>query len=104
MSLCFLQADTRCTDKPTFTPSRLVVKYGGPLKTTCTVCERQCRGAQFDVEKAIGRSSANGTAVVWAVDRVTEWDTSALCYYNDPHQVDHQCCTELHVTVYRKAA
>lgn len=81
-----------------------MVKYGNSLLTTCTACERACIGAHFDVEKAIGtsnRSEATAT-VVWTVDKVTEWDTSALCYYNDKHQEDHQCCTDLNVTVYRK--
>lgn len=81
-----------------------MVKYGDALSTTCTVCERACIGAQFNVEKAVGQSFKNETAatVVWTVDKVTEWDTSALCYYNDQHQSDHQCCTDLHATVYRK--
>lgn len=80
------------------------MQYGASLSTTCTACESACLGAQFDVETAIGqrnRSEATAT-VVWTVDQVTEWDASALCYYNDQKVEDHQCCTELHVTVYRK--
>lgn len=80
------------------------MKFGHSLSTTCTVCESACLGSQFDVEKAIGENRRNesGATVAWTVEQVTEWDTSALCFYNDQHQEDHQCCTELHATVYRE--
>lgn len=89
-----------------FTPPSLVVKYGARASATCTVCERDCKDAQFDVEKAIGVNSINKTAstVVWTVERMTQWGTSALCYYNREVPEDHQCCTDLHVTVYRKSS
>lgn len=81
-----------------------MVKYGDALSATCTVCESECIGAQFNVEKAIGVNNKNETAktVVWTVNKMTEWGASVLCYYNDEHKDDHQCCTDLNVTVYRK--
>lgn len=95
--------DRECTDKPVFTPSSLVVRYGDALSATCTVCESECEGAQFDVEKAIGENYKNETTktVLWTVDKITEWGTSVLCYYNDDYKDDHQCCTDLNVTVYQ---
>lgn len=105
ISFRFCPTDRECKDKPVFTPSSLVVKYGDPASATCTVCERDCKDVQFDVEKAIGKNDRNETAatVKWTVDRMTQWGTSTLCYYNDGGLEDHQCCTDLHVTVYRKS-
>ncbi|XP_075869579.1 vascular cell adhesion protein 1-like [Nelusetta ayraudi] len=93
--------DRECTDKPVFTPSSLVVKYGDALSATCTACESECM--EFNVEKAIGVNNKNETAktVVWTVHKMTEWGASVLCYYNHNVKDDHQCCTDLNVTVYQ---
>lgn len=95
--------DSECEDGPVFSPSSLVLRYGERLAATCTVCRHRCLGAHFDVEKAVGQSHRNGSAPVllWTVPAVTEWGTSALCYYNDVAHEDHQCCTRLRVTVYQ---
>uniref|UniRef100_A0A8C5D036 Ig-like domain-containing protein n=1 Tax=Gouania willdenowi TaxID=441366 RepID=A0A8C5D036_GOUWI len=88
-----------CRDKPVFTPSRLVVKYGDPVSATCVMCKNDCLGTFFGLETPLGLKSENGTTVVWTVLKMTEWNTSPLCYYN--RYDDKQCCSLLPVTVYQ---
>lgn len=92
--------DEHCADKPVFTPPRLVVKHGDPTSATCSVCQSTCRDDVFDVEKALGVLTKNGTTILWTVDRMTEWDTSALCFYRNAS--DYQCCSVLPVIAYSK--
>ncbi|XP_041790290.1 V-set and immunoglobulin domain-containing protein 1-like [Chelmon rostratus] len=89
----------KCTDNPVFTPSSLVVKFGDPASARCSVCQR-CQSKAFGLEKSLGESTENGTTVFWTVDRMTEWGTSAICYYND-EDTGCQCSNSLHVTVYQ---
>uniref|UniRef100_A0A8C4ICM3 Ig-like domain-containing protein n=1 Tax=Dicentrarchus labrax TaxID=13489 RepID=A0A8C4ICM3_DICLA len=95
--------DENCAEKPVFSPSRLVVKFGDPSSTMCTVCE-QCTTA-FGLVSSSGENTENGTTITWQADSVTEWELPLLCYYekyiNDPNQEFDQCCTPLHVTVYK---
>lgn len=87
-----------CEDPPVFSPSHLVVRHGDPTSATCTVCKEKCHDKQIGLEKSLGTQSTNGTTITWKVPRLTEWDTSALCYYN--YNSSKQCCTVLPVTVY----
>ncbi|KAK2918688.1 hypothetical protein Q8A73_003059 [Channa argus] len=89
-----------CKDKPVFTPSRLVVKHGGPMSATCSVCQSGCTDS-FGLEKSVGTTSKNGNTIKWTVDKMTEWEPSPFCYYNDPKIPDKQCCTKLPITVYK---
>ncbi|KAK2918690.1 hypothetical protein Q8A73_003061 [Channa argus] len=92
--------DVNCKDKPVFTPSRLVVKHGGPMSATCSVCQSGCTDS-FGLEKSVGTTSKNGNTIKWTVDKMTEWEPSPFCYYNDPKIPDKQCCTKLPITVYK---
>lgn len=88
-----------CTDPPRFSPPRLVVRFGDPVSADCTVCQHACLNNLFGLEKSLGENIINGTRISWRVDRMTEWGTSPLCFYN--HDAG-QCCSSLPVTVYRK--
>ncbi|XP_047434311.1 immunoglobulin superfamily member 10-like [Mugil cephalus] len=90
--------DYNCTDKPVFTPSSLVVKYGDPTSATCVACNNSCQGTVSGLETSQGVVTENGTTLVWTVDRITEWDSTVTCYYST---ADKQCCTDLDVTVYQ---
>uniref|UniRef100_A0A3B4ULV5 Vascular cell adhesion protein 1-like n=1 Tax=Seriola dumerili TaxID=41447 RepID=A0A3B4ULV5_SERDU len=87
-----------CAEKPEFTPSRLVVKYGDATSARCSVCE-SCSKETFDLERALGDHTTNGTTIVWKVKNMTEWDTTTTCYFTNA--TDHQCCTVLPITVYK---
>lgn len=89
-----------CPDKPVFTPSTLVVKYGGSTSATCVACEDACLGHKYDLEVAVGsrKRHPNSTTVTWIVANMTQWDTYAWCYYNTDS--DTQCCTILNVIVF----
>ncbi|XP_047435373.1 intercellular adhesion molecule 1-like isoform X2 [Mugil cephalus] len=89
--------DYNCTDKPVFTPSSLVVKYGDPTSATCVACNKSCQ--YTGLVKPQGVVTKNGTTLVWTVDRITEWDLTPTCFYNTDD--DKQCCTDLNVTVYQ---
>uniref|UniRef100_UPI0037E9621D intercellular adhesion molecule 1-like isoform X1 n=1 Tax=Semicossyphus pulcher TaxID=241346 RepID=UPI0037E9621D len=91
--------DPNCADKPVFTPSELVVKYGDPASASCSVCQHECHGNLFDIESAVGQKETNGTNISWTVDRLTEWELSLLCYRNNA--TDYQCCTYLPLTLYK---
>ncbi|XP_042340402.1 neural cell adhesion molecule L1-like [Plectropomus leopardus] len=91
--------DPNCADKPEFTPSRLVVKYGDPILATCSVCQQACIGKTFDVESPVGwKLVKNETVVSWTVDSLTEWRLSPTCFYRNA--TNYQCCTKLPITVY----
>ncbi|XP_037620021.1 vascular cell adhesion protein 1-like [Sebastes umbrosus] len=92
--------DENCADKPVFTPSRLVVKFGDPASASCSVCQHACLGNLFDVESPVGYKTTNGTTVSWRVDRLTEWGSPPICYYNN-NITNDQCCTYLPITVYQ---
>ncbi|XP_062290864.1 vascular cell adhesion protein 1-like [Scomber scombrus] len=91
--------DANCAEKPVFTPSRLVVKYGDPASATCLVCQHNCTNDSFGLEHAVGVKEENGTTISWKVDNLTEWNTSPQCYYTDDD--DNQCVTSLPITVYQ---
>ncbi|XP_062282307.1 vascular cell adhesion protein 1-like [Scomber scombrus] len=91
--------DANCAEKPVFTPSRLVVKYGDPTSATCLVCQHNCTNDSFGLEHAVGYTEKNGTTISWKVDSLTEWNTSPKCYYNDDD--GNQCVTSLPITVYQ---
>ena len=92
--------DVNCADKPVFTPSRLVVKFGDPTSATCLVCQHTCPNNLYGLEIPVGNATKNGTTISWEIDSLTEWDTSPMCYYTDNDA--NQCCSTLPVTVYRK--
>uniref|UniRef100_A0A672GW63 Intercellular adhesion molecule N-terminal domain-containing protein n=1 Tax=Salarias fasciatus TaxID=181472 RepID=A0A672GW63_SALFA len=89
-----------CADAPVFTPSSLVVQYGANASAACAVCRTECNGTLFGLEIPLGVKKVYGTTLQWEVDNMTEWETSAMCYYN--HRSDGQCVTVLPVTVYRE--
>lgn len=86
-----------CEDPPVFSPSRLVVRHRDPTFATCNVCKENCQNTLIGLEKSLGTISENGTTITWKVPEMTEWDTSALCFYNYNGK---QCCTRLPVTAY----
>ncbi|KAL3996798.1 contactin 4 [Sarotherodon galilaeus] len=88
-----------CTEYPVFTPPALVVKYGDPANFTCDVCQKDCSGDSSGLEHAVGKVTRNGTTILWTVDRLTEWDTSLQCYYNN--DAGDQCTTILNPTLYQ---
>lgn len=92
-------ADRNCADKPVFTPSRLVVKYGDPVAANCSVCE-DCLDL-FGLETPLGEQNQNGTTISWKASEMTEWDSTPSCYYTKKDS-DDQCCSDLPITVYRK--
>ena len=92
--------DQNCADKPVFTPSTLVVKFGDPTSASCAVCQNDCINNLFGLESPVGNSTNNGTTISWKIDSLIEWLTSPLCYYSNA--TDYQCCTVLPVTLYRK--
>ncbi|XP_074518745.1 vascular cell adhesion protein 1-like [Halichoeres trimaculatus] len=91
--------DKNCADKPVFSPSHLIVKYGDPASATCSVCQQDCLGNSFNIEHAVGDVEQNETKLHWKVDSLTEWDLNLTCFYNTAP--DHRCCTPLPVTVYK---
>uniref|UniRef100_I3J9Z1 Ig-like domain-containing protein n=1 Tax=Oreochromis niloticus TaxID=8128 RepID=I3J9Z1_ORENI len=95
-----LHFHSSCTEYPVFTPSALVVKYGDPANVTCDVCQKDCSGDVFGLEHAVGKSTPNGTTMLWTVDRLTEWDIFVMCYYNA--DAGDQCSSTLDLTLYRK--
>ncbi|XP_027139227.1 vascular cell adhesion protein 1 isoform X2 [Larimichthys crocea] len=90
--------DRNCTDKPVFTPSRLVVKYGDPVAANCSVCE-DCLDL-FGLETPLGEQNKTGTTISWKASEMTEWDSTPSCYYTKKDS-DDQCCSDLPITVYQ---
>ncbi|TDH15793.1 hypothetical protein EPR50_G00012670 [Perca flavescens] len=92
--------DPSCTDKPEFTPTSLVVKYGDPTSASCSLCQHACLDNKniSNVETPVGNLTKNGTTILWTVDRLTEWHISPICYYSN---AGYQCCSTLNVTVYQ---
>ncbi|XP_041790309.1 vascular cell adhesion protein 1-like [Chelmon rostratus] len=91
--------DDNCADKPVFSSSRLVVQYGDQISASCSACQHACHSNQTGLEVSTGVTTQNGSMILWTVDNVTEWDTSAKCYYNADD--GSQCCSSLPVTVYK---
>ncbi|XP_070775085.1 vascular cell adhesion protein 1-like [Enoplosus armatus] len=91
--------DENCADKPVFTPSRVVVKYGDPTSASCSVCQHACLNNLFGLEIPVGVKATNRTTISWTIDRMTEWDVSATCYYNNA--TNYQCCSILPMTLYQ---
>ncbi|XP_033478920.1 vascular cell adhesion protein 1-like [Epinephelus lanceolatus] len=98
LSMSVTGCDENCADKPEFTPSILVVKFGDSTSASCSACQHDCIGHIFKIESNSGKTETSGTMITWTVDRLTEWDASPLCYYTIPQA---QCCTTLPVTVYK---
>ncbi|XP_041790310.1 uncharacterized protein LOC121604773 [Chelmon rostratus] len=91
--------DENCADKPVFSSSRLVVQYGDPTSARCSACQQACHSGQTGLEVPIGVTRYDGSMILWKVASMTEWDTSAKCYYNADD--GSQCCSTLPVTVYK---
>ncbi|KAK9540704.1 hypothetical protein VZT92_003141 [Zoarces viviparus] len=89
-----------CEDKPVFTPSRLVVRFGDPTFASCSVCQHVCINDIYKLESPVGLTTTNGTTISWTVNRMTEWHASPICYYTIKRTND-QCYTTLPVTVYQ---
>uniref|UniRef100_A0A665SZB3 Ig-like domain-containing protein n=1 Tax=Echeneis naucrates TaxID=173247 RepID=A0A665SZB3_ECHNA len=70
--------DYTCTDRPVFNPSNLVVKYQDPTSVTCTVCPT-CQSL-FNLERALGHHTRNGSTLKWTVKNMTEWDPKTTCF------------------------
>nr|XP_020498926.1 vascular cell adhesion protein 1-like isoform X1 [Labrus bergylta] len=94
-----------CTDKPVFTPSRLVVKYGDPASVICNACQQECLNEIFNIEHSVGKVTKNRTTISWNIDNFTEWTARLQCYYNkaaeNVYDPDVQCCTILPLTLYK---
>lgn len=90
--------DEDCADKPVFSPSRLVVKYGDRVSARCTACQHACQKDQANLNVSIGHSRKDGNIILWKVDSMTAWNPSAMCYYNNDD--GNVCCNHLPVTVY----
>uniref|UniRef100_A0A1A8IIT1 Ig-like domain-containing protein n=1 Tax=Nothobranchius kuhntae TaxID=321403 RepID=A0A1A8IIT1_NOTKU len=73
-------SDSHCSVKPVLTPSRLVLRYGDSANVTCEVCGHQ---GTPKFEKSLGKVTGNNTTAVWIVDKMTEWDITSICYYED---------------------
>ncbi|KAK9540703.1 hypothetical protein VZT92_003140 [Zoarces viviparus] len=103
-SMSFLRSvsscEESCTDKPVFTPSRLVVRIGDPTFASCSVCQHDCINNLYKLESPVGLTTTNGTTISWTVNRLTEWHASPICYYTI-RKTNDQCCTTLPVTVYQ---
>uniref|UniRef100_A0A3P9J5C4 Ig-like domain-containing protein n=1 Tax=Oryzias latipes TaxID=8090 RepID=A0A3P9J5C4_ORYLA len=87
-----------CPNKPVFTPSSLVVKYGDPAFATCVACQSDCDESLANLEAA-GLKEKNGRTLKWKVNSLTEWKSDPICY-----NIDHngtQCCSTLKVTLYQ---
>ncbi|XP_045903337.1 immunoglobulin superfamily member 10-like [Micropterus dolomieu] len=97
-NLHVFSCDENCADKPVFTPSRLVVKHGDRTSANCTVCQHCLPNAANGLEKSVGVIEKTETTISWIIGTMTEWDTSAICYYASNAG---QCCTKLLVTVYQ---
>ncbi|XP_023814401.1 intercellular adhesion molecule 1-like [Oryzias latipes] len=90
--------DYTCPDKPVFTPSSLVVKYGDPAFATCVACQSDCDESLANLE-ASGYKEKNGSTLKWKVSSLTEWKSDPICYYIDHNGT--QCCSTLKVTLYQ---
>ncbi|XP_039468921.1 uncharacterized protein LOC116329976 [Oreochromis aureus] len=100
--LCTHQVSSQgssCTEYPVFTPSALVVKYGDPANVTCDACQKDCSGDALGLEHAVGKVTKNGTTMFWTVDRLTEWGTLVMCYYNN--DAGDQCSSTLDLCIYQ---
>ncbi|XP_059183206.1 uncharacterized protein LOC131961946, partial [Centropristis striata] len=91
--------DYECTDRPEFTPSRLVVKFGDPASVSCSVCQHDCLNNTFDIECPVGVKKQTGTTVSWTIDSLTEWSIVPTCWHTN--DTGYQCCTTLPVTIYQ---
>ncbi|CAN9510593.1 unnamed protein product [Ophioblennius macclurei] len=91
--------DEDCADKPIFTPSRLVVKYGDEAWVNCTACQHGCQLERTGMEISSGEMVRNDTTMLWKVDEVAEWDLSAVCYYTKDDS--SRCCSRLPIIVYK---
>uniref|UniRef100_A0A665SY63 Ig-like domain-containing protein n=1 Tax=Echeneis naucrates TaxID=173247 RepID=A0A665SY63_ECHNA len=91
-----LPEDHTCADRPAFTPSHLVVKFGDAFSVTCTVCLSCAETLKF--ERALGSHKIHGNTLEWTVKNMTEWDPQTTCYYD--YSEEESCCSVLPVTVY----
>ncbi|XP_017284134.1 intercellular adhesion molecule 1 isoform X2 [Kryptolebias marmoratus] len=87
-----------CPDKPVFTPSRLVVKYGDTANATCVSSRDNCHNEYFNLNVTLGNVNKNGSKLSWRVDNMTEWDPNTVCFFGLD---DKQCKVSLPVTVYK---
>uniref|UniRef100_A0A4W6BYN8 Ig-like domain-containing protein n=1 Tax=Lates calcarifer TaxID=8187 RepID=A0A4W6BYN8_LATCA len=53
----------------------------------------------FGLDNSVGDFTINRTTILWTVEKITEWDTSAICYYINAAK--DLCCTSLPVTVHK---
>uniref|UniRef100_H2M239 Ig-like domain-containing protein n=1 Tax=Oryzias latipes TaxID=8090 RepID=H2M239_ORYLA len=98
LKICLRATYYTCPDKPVFTPSSLVVKYGDPAFATCVACQSDCDESLANLE-ASGYKEKNGSTLKWKVSSLTEWKSDPICYYIDHNGT--QCCSTLKVTLYQ---
>ncbi|XP_054634312.1 sialic acid-binding Ig-like lectin 7 [Dunckerocampus dactyliophorus] len=91
--------DENCADKPVFSVTRLVVEFGASASASCSVCQSACHNKLFGLEKSVGTEKRNGTTILWTIDKMNKWPSSAMCYYNTGN--GSQCCSTLPVLVYQ---
>ncbi|XP_054460739.1 intercellular adhesion molecule 1-like [Anoplopoma fimbria] len=87
--------DVNCT--LTMTPSILVVRFGDPVKATCSVPKMRFYGLGWEVSLASPELMMNRT-LVWSVDKMTEWSIKPKCYALSEKG---DCHIELPVIVYK---
>uniref|UniRef100_A0A3Q3LJ51 Ig-like domain-containing protein n=1 Tax=Mastacembelus armatus TaxID=205130 RepID=A0A3Q3LJ51_9TELE len=71
-----------------------------PTSASCSICQHGCRYGNPGLEKPIGTHTRNGTTFFWRVNRMSEWDISIICHYEDL-ETQKQCCGTLPITVYK---
>ncbi|XP_077381188.1 intercellular adhesion molecule 1-like [Festucalex cinctus] len=91
--------DNNCADKPVFSPPRLVVMFGKSASASCSVCQHACHNKLVGLEKSIGEEQRNGTTILWTVDKMDQFPSSAVCYYKKGN--GSHCCSTLPITVYQ---
>ncbi|XP_071400215.1 V-set and immunoglobulin domain-containing protein 1-like [Centroberyx affinis] len=96
--------DPKCTDKPVFNPSRLIVRHGDRASAICTVYEHACPHDDIvtGLEVSVGEITKNGTKISWKVDNMTQWESAPKCYYSLTLDTDTiQCRSTLALTIYQ---
>ncbi|CAL8330815.1 unnamed protein product [Lota lota] len=95
-----------CAILPTITPSPIVVEYGFPFSTNCSLCGNGTCYEELKWEAPLGTSATfsnlvngiNKTIVQWNVENATEWGMIAMCYGTvEPRS----CCTPLPFILYK---
>ncbi|XP_061761099.1 hemicentin-1-like isoform X2 [Nerophis ophidion] len=81
-------------------PSRVVVKYGDPVRVDCSSLDPQYSGMGWEASLG-GTSLKTSRHLTWSVDSLTTWKISPRCYSNPVAGSSRkQCSKTLDVVVY----